>query len=249
MCSCRLLALLTAVFWLGSGAVLASDIQVDPIGVRLRSPDDRQVITVTNRGKAELTMEAETVDWTQADGEDRYAASAGLLANPPLFTLQPGQSQIVRVGLRTPQPIQQESAYRIFLREVPSATSGPGSLKVLLRLGLPVFVAPRKVDDHVEWSAKREPNGNISVFARNVGNVHRQVTHLGVAPGTTPSATAKPGNPLDHDLGGRQTNDYLLPGQSRRWKLDVPKAPPAGASVEVETDRGRQEVPIAASTP
>ncbi len=53
--------------------------------------------------------------------KDVQVVSSDLLATPPIFTLQPGGSQIVRVGLRGARNVPGEVTYRLSLREVPSS--------------------------------------------------------------------------------------------------------------------------------
>lgn len=232
--------LLALAIWLQAVTAGAADILVDPIRIRLTTPEQREAITVTNRGTDPLVVDVESVSWTQSNGDDRYAPTDELIVNPPVFTVPPGKTQIVRVGLRRPRALETEAPYRIFLREVPTAAVGGRSgLRVLMRIGLPIFVAPRHSDRRVEWQARIGPDGHLALTAVNSGNVHLQVSEFRIQDsGDKPQV-----------LQSRHTNDYLLPGQTRRWDLGAAKPWPPGAHVGVTTDRGEQDVPIAGSKP
>lgn len=221
----------------------AADISVLPVGLSLTARQDRQAITVTNQGKESVTIQVDTVAWTQVDGEDKYAPTQDLLVNPPLFSIPPGRSQILRVGLSQPPGGEREVAYRLFLREVPPGpvaasgsgkSGGNGEIRVLLELRLPVYVAPAKAVSAQQWHARRNADGSIAVDVLNTGNVHLVVGEIKLR-----AATGAP--PLAFTKNGA----VVFPGQSRRWMMR-PKRPLTGRRVELEvaTDRGPQNVAL-----
>jgi fimbrial chaperone protein len=221
----------------------AADISVLPVGLSLSARQDRQAITVTNQGKESVTMQVDTVAWTQVDGEDKYAPTQDLLVNPPLFSILPGRSQILRVGLSRPPGGEREVAYRLFLREVPPSLGAIGSrengdngkVRVLLELRLPVYVAPTKVVRAQQWHARRNVDGGIAVDVVNTGNVHLVVGELKLR-----AADAAPDAP---PLALTKTSTAVFPGQSRRWEVR-PEQPLTSQRIvlEVATDRGPQNV-------
>ena len=83
--------------------------------------------------------------------------------SPPIATIAPDKEQIIRVGLRRAPDKERELSYRLFLQEVP-APPKPGfqGLQVALRVGLPVFVQPKRSGegDAVvgRAAARREPS-------------------------------------------------------------------------------------------
>lgn len=220
----------------------AADIAVLPVGLSLAGGHDRQAITVTNRGDEPAVMQVDAVSWTQADGRDRYEPTRDLLVNPPLFTVAPGQSQILRVGLRRPAPADREVAYRLFLREVPPAapasSAGAGNgVRVLLELRLPVYVPPAEVVRAQQWRGRRTAGGGIELEMANTGNVHLVVGGLRLR-----DAAAPPAAPPLAEAG---VSAAVFPGQQRRWELH-PRQPLGGRHfvLEVATDRGRQDVDL-----
>ena len=59
------------------------------------------------------------MSWSQVEGKDVYTATREVLANPPIFTVPAGGSQLVRIGLRRAPNTQRELTYRIFMQELP----------------------------------------------------------------------------------------------------------------------------------
>lgn len=226
-------------------AVVAADISVMPVGLTLSAQQDRQAITVTNQGKERVTMQVDRVSWTQADGLDKYAPTQDLLVNPPLFSLLPGRSQILRVGLIRPPDGEKEAAYRIFLREVPRGFGEAASLKsadngqvrMLLELRLPIYVTPTNVVRAQKWHAQRNVDGSIAVVVVNTGNVHLVVGELQLFLADVVAS--------DPPFSITKTSVAVFPGQSRRWeiRLDQPLTSQR-VVLEVSTDRGRQKVPL-----
>lgn len=225
----------------------AADIAILPVGLSLTSGNAKGAITISNRGKENIVLQVETVSWTQTDGQDIYTPTQDLLVNPPLFTIQPGRSQVLRVGLRQPQTNKQEVAYRINLREVPAATptitnqaadgNNQGNILVLLQVRLPVYIAPTSPVQQHQWQAQRNANGTIAIKLSNTGNTHTLVSEINLRAadsgvGTPPLATAKAGN-------------VMFPEQSYSWELK-PQTKLQGQRfiLEVKTDRGQQDVPL-----
>ena len=102
-------------------------------------------------------IRAYALGWRQADGEDHYDETAAMIVSPPVFTIPPGGSQIVRVGPRAPARAAQP--YRLIIEEVPEAAPGTG-IRVALRLNLPLYIrmaAGAPAD--LSWSARRGGDG------------------------------------------------------------------------------------------
>lgn len=245
----RFLMAAAAAGWLLGSAAQAADVAVQPVRLAFAKGQDRHAITVTNRGPDALSMQIDPVSWAQEDGQDHYAPTRDLLVNPPVFTIPAGKSQVVRVGLRrapTPAPAAQETAYRLLLREVPPAgaapadTAGgsPGSVRVLLQLRVPVYVAPTQVARGEQWRARRSADGGLELTVANTGNVHMVVTDLQLrAPQAQASAAP---------IAQLKANAAVFPGQSHTWRLrrEDGAIDLAQLSLDVTTDQGPRRVPL-----
>jgi fimbrial chaperone protein len=218
----------------------AGSLSVMPVVVALSAHKVREAITVTNQGAERVTTHVDVVSWTQSDGKDVFAPTTDVLLNPGVFTLEPGQAQVLRLGWRGQPPIDSERTYRILLREVPPAAptqTPPGALpsqvRVLLELRIPIYVAPHQVVHRPEWQTRRVDGDTLEVRFRNQSNVHTVVHGLQLASGSG----APLGAPLD-------VHAAVLAGQERLWTLPLPKAGAADLTVDVRADQGHQRLTV-----
>lgn len=122
------------------GSVHAGGFAVVPLRAEL-GKNRTSSLTVTNTEEAK-TFEVRAVSWKQQNREDRYAQTDELLLAPATFRLEKGASQVVRIQLNRPLD-SDEHAYRVFIDEVPPAKAiGGNSLKTVVSMAIPIFVAP-----------------------------------------------------------------------------------------------------------
>lgn len=138
---------------------------VHPTRLELGSAYPSGALTVRNEGPAALTFQIQALRWTQDDaGQEHYTDTQDLIYLPRLLTLPPGQSGVIRLGLRGPAgPL--EKTYRLFIEELApprGAEGAPASrIRVLVRFGAPVFVAPlapqqRLAQGQAHWTLRNE---------------------------------------------------------------------------------------------
>lgn len=200
-----LLPFAVATAWAGSFAV-------NPVRLHLSAAQPTAVLNVTNNGKTPTVVQLSLFVWSQANGRNVLTPTRALLATPPIFTIAAGGEQTVRVGLRIKPEATHETAYRLFMTQVPpKPRPGFRGLQVVLRMSLPVFVAPQNGADKpkLAWSIHRLGNGRAELTVTNSGAAHAQVSDLSLASSATGAALAKPA------IG----NGYILPGASRVWEF------------------------------
>ena len=222
-----------ALLFAAAGAASDGSFQVNPVRVTLSAGQPVGALTVRNNGSEAAVVQLEVVDWTQQDGKDVYGASREVLATPPIFTVKPGASQVVRVGLRRSPDEQRELSYRLFLQEVPQPSLPRAQgLQMALRIGVPVFVLPAAPTMPVlVWHATRTADGQLKLTAANQGSAHIQVTQFTVSfPGAK--------GPV------QQVGAYVLVGQSRDWL--VAGEAPTGSLLHLtaQTDAGDLQVDV-----
>src|SRR5689334_9520974 len=89
---------------------------------RLDMPQDQHAVslTVTNTGSESTLLQLDLEHWSQERGADEYSAADDLIVSPPIFTLDAGAQQVVRVGRRKNDAPSIERAWRLFVQEVPT---------------------------------------------------------------------------------------------------------------------------------
>jgi len=123
-----------------SGSALAGGFAVVPLRADL-GKNRSSSLTVTNTEDAK-TFEVRAVSWKQQNRADTYAQTDELLLAPATFRLEKGVTQVVRIQLNRPLDAA-EHAYRVFIDEVPASKEiRPNSLKTVVSMAIPVFVAP-----------------------------------------------------------------------------------------------------------
>jgi fimbrial chaperone protein len=229
----QLLALLVLPF-----AATAADVTLMPVSVRLDRANDRATVQVQNNGQEPVLMQAEAIAWNRVGGLDVDAPTGDIIVNPPVFTVQPGQTQVLRLGLRRAQELAQEGTYRIVLREVPmprpsDVLNVAGSVRVLVALRVPVYVAPAQVKRGEQWKVSRAPGGELLAQVSNTGNVHLKVGELRLQ-GQGGEALAQ--------LAQRGSHSVIFPGEQRTFRL--PATATQATQMQVQTDQGLQMVAL-----
>lgn len=168
--------LLCLVLSVWAPGLLAGEFTIVPLRVALDRAARSAEVTVRNGDKMPLRMQVEAMAWRQdADGQDRYESTDGLIFFPRAMEIPPGESRIVRIGVRA-TPVSREEAYRLFIEQLPppgQAAPPPGaSLLVLLRVGVPVFVAPVQSERRGQITHLEMKGGQALITVANVGNVH-----------------------------------------------------------------------------
>jgi len=212
------------IFMLPALAMGAS-LDVDPIRVDFSANNTVTVLTLTNSGDGPATVQLEPVAWSQANGNDVYTPTREILATPPIFTVQPHEKQVIRVGLRVPADAQKERSYRLYLDEVPQPSQVKGlGVVMALRIGIPVFVQPTAPSKPaLQWALKRGSTKGLELSVTNNGGSHVQIRQLSLSAPKMVTVVV-------------QQAAYVLPGSTRTWALDPASLPAAGTSVQITGD-------------
>ena len=210
------LSLLAGFTLAGFGTPAKCATTISPVIIDVPA-DGRAIVTVRNDRASEVLYQVTVLDWHVVDGADRYAATQDFIASPPLFTLAPSASQIVRIGFRNPARQPVERAYRLVLAEVPrpgdSANEG-GVVNFAMQYLLPVFVAPtgRGAKPSLTWSLRAD-GGAVVVRADNPGTSRTALNMVGLS--SQPGADAAP------EFVNRQ-RVTVLARSWREWRFSMP---------------------------
>jgi len=223
---------LLAACLLAPFSVMAGSLTVTPIRIELSSAQRSVALTVRNDGNQPTVVQAQLVAWSQADNDDRLEPTTDILASPPIFTVAPGASQILRVALRRAPDAARERSYRILVTEVPGKPQ-PGftGAQFTLKISLPIFVdaSGAKTSPQLEWSGVRTAKGELALTAVNTGAKHIQVQAIEVT---------RAGSDPDARFAGLW---YILPGQRQTVTIKPGDGHTIAADrvrIKAETDAG-----------
>jgi len=218
-----------------------ASISVSPVRVNLSDEHTKDVVRVSNLETITKSYQVEVVAWSQTDERrEVYSPTDRLLAVPPLFSLEPGEDQLVRVGMLEDADTTIERSYRMFITELaPSQTAeneGAG-ISMRLQIGVPVFVEPstgilNATLDYVESMLVGE---QLFMRFRNNGNSHVKVTETHFSGLGSDDKIVTP------------SVFYVLPGQSGYLPIALPEGETTGTVTVVTDNLGslEYELPVA----
>lgn len=189
-------------------AARAQSLAVLPVNIFLAPGQNATSLTVTNRGDKETSIQIRSFLWNQKGDDDDLAPSSDIVLSPPLATIAPGASQLVRLILRKP-PQFGESTFRILIDQIPPPAE-PGVVHVVLRLSIPVFALPSKrTTADVQFHLERDGDKLFLVGVNN-GLRHEALRDIVL-------------NTMDgHEMKtGQGVSPYILPGVTRRWPISA----------------------------
>lgn len=197
-------SLLIAGFPAGSPAA-AGSFQVNPVHITMDVDRQTASITIRNTDSAEVAARVVAYRWTQVNGQDVYSETTDVIASPPIFTIAPGATQLVRVGLKVRRA---GGAYRVIVEEIPRKQASASQVQVTLRLNLPLYLLPANGGAaDLKWTAWRDSGGDLFVEAANRGSLHAQILEIGATTASGESIV------LSKQMG------VVLPSGAKHWKL------------------------------
>ena len=232
----------SAAFLFISGLFSAASAQVaiSPIRVDLGDDNDKDVILVTSQAATTRSYEVEVVAWTQTDDRrEIYSPTEEILAVPPLFTLEPGDEQVVRIGMMSESDPSVEKSYRMFITELAppqeEARESTG-VNMRLRLGIPVFVAPKALPyATLDHTGSKQVDQQLFMRLENSGNTHVRISEIRyLAPGTEKPEV-------------ESVAIYILAGQAGYVPVSLPGDRPVGTVAVVTDTLGTVEYDLSAS--
>ncbi len=191
---------------LGFGSAAAQSLSVLPVNVFLQPGERAASLSLTNSGTRPTSIQVRAYDWSQKDNEDQLTPSQVVVASPPLVTIAPASTQVVRLILRQ-NPQSGEATYRIVLDQIPGPGE-PGVIQMVLRLSIPVFAAPEtRAAPQTQFHLERDGD-NLFLVGVNTGQSHESIHDIVV--------TTSGGRKFEPKA---KVSPYLLAGATRRWEL------------------------------
>lgn len=212
-------AMLLGAFAVAMRGSQAADFSVSPMILEFRPGVRSAEIEVRNLDQQPIRFQVRGADWSQDEsGKNIYADSKSLIWFPRALELAPGESRIIRVGVRA-TPASQEQAYTLFLDEVPveaaQAEKARGAqVRLLLSISVPVFVPPAKSLPGGTVESAELRAGALALVIANGGNRHfsyREAAIVGLGADGSEMFTRK--------VQGRT----LLAGSRLRLEVSIPQ--------------------------
>ncbi len=189
----------------------AQSLSVLPVNLFLQPGQNATTLTVSNQANRETAIQIRAYAWNQPNGDDQLTTSDAVVVSPPLASIPPGATQVVRLILRRP-PQAQEATYRILVDQIPPPAE-PGVVHVVLRLSIPIFAQPStRAVPHVLFHIENNA-GQLYLIGINDGLRHEAIRDIVLS------------TPDGHELKPASgVSPYILAGTTRRWAL--PASPP-----------------------
>lgn len=213
----------------GAVSVNAGTFAVNPVRVELSARQLHSTLQIANSGDEKLTVQVHPMCWGRGGNDESLEDTDDVIVNPPIFTIAPHQTQFVRLGLRQFKASSAEQTYRLILEEVPPPLApGFNGLRTLLRISIPVFVAPpQSAQPLLTWEIKKAADQGTVLSVQNRGNGHIQLKQIAVS-------RAPNGEPIFT----RTNAVYVLPGGHREWRMEGVESDSSGWLVRAVTDHG-----------
>jgi fimbrial chaperone protein len=206
----------------------AGSFSVNPIRVEITAPETTSSLQLSNKDSQAVVVQTSVVKWTQKDGKDVYTKTDGVIVTPPIVSIAPHDSQMLRVGLMRPCNPSEETSYRVLIKEIPPKIKRIPGIHFALQISMPIFIMPAEIHNSLQWSASKKGPQNLAIRLVNNGNTHIQVTRIKVYQ----QQQTKP-------LFMKDIFSYVLPRQAATLNFKLPQ-PISGNSIKIvaTTDRG-----------
>ncbi len=172
-------ALLWLAVLLAPAGAGAASLDVSPVRIELSARSPSALVVLKNGGKALVRVELRAQAWDEGPtGGMLLTDTTELSVFPALQQLAPGEERKIRIGT-TARPGGAERSWRVFISEMPSAVevADKTAVRVLTRIGIPVFLAPLKATTGAALSVTRD-GGKLAVVFKNTGSVRIDPTEV-----------------------------------------------------------------------
>jgi fimbrial chaperone protein len=217
----------------GAGRAHASGLNISPVQVWLSPDTSKSLVTLRNEGPDDARYQVSAMAWDEDSRTGmKLAPTEDIVVFPTVLELKAGDTRSLRLGAVVPfGPI--EKTYRVFLEELPAPEKpqARSTVRVLTRVGIPVFLAPVKALEDIRVSPVTVAKARASVDVENTGNVHLRVDNVRV------EGFGQGGAKL---FEKQAQGWYVLAGGHKRYEVEVPKDACARVRklvVSVKTDK------------
>ena len=221
-------ALFLLIFW---PPFEVSAFSVSPLRVYMNANEGISVIRVGNPSNKPVTFRLEAFTWADSKAFNELQPTTDLLAVPPVFEVDAGESQVIRIAMRDsvefPDGVA-ERTYRLVLNQVPTAVGKREGVSFAYRINMPLFVASPSAKPQAIWSVNKDDSDRPLLTLANEGNAHIQVDNLQLTDGET-----------EAKIFNLKSGGYIFAGERRSWPLDVSLSDlKSDLNLQADTNRG-----------
>ncbi|HET8724103.1 MAG TPA: fimbria/pilus periplasmic chaperone [Anaeromyxobacteraceae bacterium] len=232
-------AALAAALLASAWTARAAEVQLNPVVVTLAPSARSGMIAVRNQGSETVRFELQPRSWDESpSGQMQLGPTADLVVYPPVLTLGPGEERNVRVGVASPSSFgATERSYRLFIQEMAPSEQpgGAAQVRMLSRIGIPVFLAPVRSSEKAVVAGLAARAGAVTFRLVNEGTVHfRPGSVKVVGRGAGGASLFEADLPAWYVLaGGHREYTAAIPAEACRTvrsieaQVDLPGVPPA----------------------
>jgi fimbrial chaperone protein len=167
-------AVMTGLAACQAGPAFSATFSVNPTQVFFSAKATNALVTLRNESDEAIRFQLSVFAWSQApDGQMKLAPTQDIIFFPQLLTLAAHEERKIRVGT-TLRPEAVEKTYRLFVEELPpsQAEQKAGAIRVLTKMGIPIFLRAAATPPLAELHSLREEGGRFSFVLANNGATH-----------------------------------------------------------------------------
>lgn len=214
----------------------AGSLSILPIKVFLNKETKTATLDITNLSDEVMSIQVEGFKWWQDNnGQDKYEVTNEIVYFPKIFKIKPQEKKIVRVGYKGGWP-QTEKTFRIYVRQLPIAKPSGKAVRMVLNIGVPVFVEPvSKTNGKILIEKVGMSGGRLFAAVKNPGNSFISVSKL-IAKGVDNEGTKV----FSREASGW----YVLAGVTKWFPVEVsPEECSKSREIKVtaKTEKGKAE--------
>jgi fimbrial chaperone protein len=178
---------------------------ITPLRIEIDDAARGATVMLTNTSERPLPVQSRLFAWSQADGEDVYAASSDLTISPSITSIPPGETQIVRV-LRSGAASPGEKRYRLVVDQLPDpAAARAGAAEARIRFTVPLFLDRTKsAPAQFDWRI-----GANGIEIANTGGATARILQLDVKTASGASVPVE-----------RNSLRYILGNSTIAWPVE-----------------------------
>jgi fimbrial chaperone protein len=214
---------------------LAVTFGVKPVKISISADHRIAQIAFSSLNARVVVFDITAQRWTQDQNKDRLAPAPDVLVIPPVFSIAPYGTTLLRVAFRRPPAAQSsEQSYKIVITEVlkPSDRARPP-----VSIVVPLFVPAQTHAGSVTYSLRAPANGQAALIVSNTSTAH---VYIGKA------ALSSGGKQIYTGVLGA----YVLAGATRSFPITLNRAPAAQPiDLEFADDDGESQSSPVTMTP